>query len=59
MLDVTYTMSRKVERLKYTEIYKDQNVGGETGQSSMACSLPGPGHFKSLHGLSFEHLFFQ
>ena len=47
MLDVTYTMSRKVEGLKYTEIYKTRmEVRGEETIADGFRSLPGGAHFK-------------
>jgi hypothetical protein len=57
MLDVTYTMSRNVEVLKYTENYKTRMEvrRGETVVDGFR-SLPGPVRFKP-HELSFEHLF--
>lgn len=48
MLDVTYTMSGKVEWLKYTEIYK---TGMDARRDETIVdglrSLPDPAHFKS------------
>lgn len=64
MLYVAYTMSRKVEGLKYTENYKTRmQNGGEARRDETIVdgfrSLPDLAHFKHPHALSFEHLFFQ